>query len=93
MELRTRSLSSLALTFFIGLGQFAHCVAGSGEVLVAVLTHQVFWSAYLRWLAIALSDNVCGGIVVVTLLRYGQVILDSRGEKAVAGDTAQHDSK
>ena len=29
------------LTFVVGIGGFAHCIAGSGEVLAAVLTHQI----------------------------------------------------
>jgi formate/nitrite transporter FocA (FNT family) len=72
-----------ALTFFIGLGHFAHCIAGSGEVLTAVLMHQVAWSDYLRWLALAVFGNVSGGVVIVTLLEYGQVIADEAGEKAI----------
>lgn len=79
-----------ALTFLIGLGHFAHCIAGSGEVLTAVLTHQVAWSGYLRWLAFAVAGNVCGGVLIVTLLEYGQVIADKAGEKAIIEDAKKH---
>ena len=65
-----------ALTFLIGLGQFAHCIAGSGEVLTAVLAHSVSWGNYFRWLAPAVAGNVSGGVFIVTLLQYGQVIAD-----------------
>jgi formate/nitrite transporter FocA (FNT family) len=79
-----------ALTFVIGLGHFAHCIAGSGEVLTAVLTHQVAWSGYLRWLAFAASGNICGGVLIVTLLESGQVIADRDGEKAIIEDAEKH---
>jgi formate/nitrite transporter FocA (FNT family) len=82
-----------ALTFVIGLGRFGHCIAGSGEVLTAVLTHQVAWSGYLHWLALAVLGNVSGGIIIVTLLEYGQVIADEAGEKAIEENTKEHDEK
>jgi formate/nitrite transporter FocA (FNT family) len=34
------------LTFIVGLGNFAHCIATSCEVLVAVLAHRAPWIAY-----------------------------------------------
>ena len=79
-----------ALTFVIGLGHFAHCIAGSAEVLTAVFTHQVAWIGYLRWLVLAVAGNVSGGVVIVTLLEYGQVIADKSGEKAIAEDAEKH---
>jgi formate/nitrite transporter FocA (FNT family) len=79
-----------ALTFLIGLGHFAHCIAGSGEVLTAVLTHQVSWMEYVQWLALAVAGNVSGGVIIVTLLEYGQVIADTEGEKAITEDAENH---
>jgi formate/nitrite transporter FocA (FNT family) len=79
-----------ALTFFIGLGHFAHCIAGSGEVLTAVLTHQVAWRGYFHWLALAVAGNISGGVIIVTLLEYGQVIADKEGEKAITEDAQAH---
>jgi formate/nitrite transporter FocA (FNT family) len=79
-----------ALTFFIGLGHFAHCIAGSGEVLTAVLTHHVSWIEYFHWLALAVTGNLSGGVIIVTLLEYGQVIADTEGEKAIIEDTKKH---
>ena len=79
-----------ALTFLIGLGHFAHCIAGSGEVLTAVLTHQVAWSGYFRWLALAVAGNISGGVIIVTLLEYGQVIADEEGKNAVTEDAEKH---
>ncbi len=62
------------LTFLVGLGNFAHCIATSGEILVAVLTHHAAWQAYPRWFFPAVAGNICGGVGMVTLLEYGQVI-------------------
>jgi formate/nitrite transporter FocA (FNT family) len=64
------------LTFVVGAGHFAHCIATSGEILVAVLSHAIPASAYLRWILPAVLGNICGGVLLVTLLEYGQVKLD-----------------
>ncbi|HVG26108.1 MAG TPA: formate/nitrite transporter family protein [Acidobacteriaceae bacterium] len=63
------------LTFVVGLGNFAHCIATSGEILSAVLAGQLALGSYLYWLLLAVAGNVCGGVVMVTLLEYGQAIL------------------
>jgi formate/nitrite transporter FocA (FNT family) len=64
------------LAFIVGLGHFAHCIATSGEILTAVLNHQTSLAAYFRWLLPAVSGNITGGVLLVTLLEYGQVKLD-----------------
>jgi formate-nitrite transporter family protein len=61
------------LTFVVGLGDFAHCVATSGEMLAAVLDHQLAISRYGAWLLPATLGNIVGGVLLVTLLEYGQV--------------------
>ena len=68
------------LTFIVGLGNFAHCIATSGEVFVAILTHHAAWSAYPRWFFPAVSGNICGGVLLVTILEYGQVIYGGDAE-------------
>ena len=60
-------------TFVVGLGHFAHCIATSGEILAAVLTGQSSAVGYFGWLLPATLGNVVGGVVLVTLLEYGQV--------------------
>jgi formate/nitrite transporter FocA (FNT family) len=60
------------LTFVVGLGGFAHCIATSGEILAAVLTHQLGVLDYCRWIVPAVAGNICGGVLLVTLLEYGQ---------------------
>jgi formate/nitrite transporter FocA (FNT family) len=62
------------LTFLVGLGSFAHCIATSGEVFVAVLTGRAPWFAYPQWFFPAVAGNICGGVGLVTILEYGQVM-------------------
>lgn len=68
------------LTFMVGLGNFAHCIATSCEVLVAVLAHRAPWSVYPVWFFPAVLGNICGGVGLVTLLEYGQVIYGGDNE-------------
>jgi formate/nitrite transporter FocA (FNT family) len=76
------------LTFIVGLGNFAHCIATSGEVLVAVLTHRASWLAYPTWLLPAVMGNICGGVGLVTILEYGQVIYGGDAESRKGGKPA-----
>ncbi|HZC42665.1 MAG TPA: formate/nitrite transporter family protein [Acidobacteriaceae bacterium] len=61
------------LTFLVGAGHFAHCIASSGEILAAVLQHEVTAAQYFWWLLPAVLGNITGGVLIVTLLEYGQV--------------------
>jgi formate/nitrite transporter FocA (FNT family) len=61
------------LTFVVGVGHFAHCIASSGEIMSAVFAGAVPLSRYLWWLLIATSGNILGGVLIVTLLNFGQV--------------------
>jgi formate/nitrite transporter FocA (FNT family) len=67
------------LTFVVGIGHFAHCVASSGEIMSAVFAGQVSFIRYLQWLGTATSGNIVGGVVFVTLLNFGQVKLGESG--------------
>lgn len=59
----------------IPAGGLVHCIAGSSEVLISVFAQQTSWEEYLfRFLIPATLGNTIGGIVLVTLLNYGQVI-------------------
>ena len=71
------------LTYIVGLGGFAHCVASSCEIFVAVLTHHAAWSAYGGWLAPAVAGNICGGVGLVTILEYGQAVYGKAVEERV----------
>lgn len=62
------------LTYIVGLGNFSHCIATSCEIFVTILTHHADWMAYPKWFIPAVSGNICGGVGLVTILEYGQVI-------------------
>ncbi len=70
------------LAFVVGLGNFAHCIAASGEVFAAILTGRAPWVAFPTWFFPAVAGNICGGVGMVTLLEYGQVIIggDAKAE-------------
>lgn len=61
------------LTFVVGLGHFAHCIASSGEILTSVMRGQVAVGHYAYWLLFATVGNICGGVIFVTVLNFGQV--------------------
>jgi formate/nitrite transporter FocA (FNT family) len=61
------------LTFVVGIGHFAHCIASSGEIMSAVFAGQISFGHYLHWLVVATSGNIVGGVFIVTLLNFGQV--------------------
>ncbi len=60
-------------TFLVGAGNFAHCIAGSSEILAAVLRGSVSMAQFASWFVAATLGNIIGGIVIVALLNYGQV--------------------
>jgi formate/nitrite transporter FocA (FNT family) len=62
------------MTFVVGAAGLAHCIAGSGEALCAVLAGQVAGGTYVGWLVAATLGNSVGGVLIVSLLNYGQVI-------------------
>jgi formate-nitrite transporter family protein len=66
------------LTFVVGAGKFAHCIAGSGEALTAVMAGRVPLTSYLAWLGTATLGNTLGGVFIVSLLNYGQVVGSTR---------------
>jgi formate/nitrite transporter FocA (FNT family) len=65
------------LTFVVGIGGFAHCIATSGEILVAVARGDATIGSYLQWLLPAALGNICGGVFIVSLLNWGQVFAGS----------------
>src|SRR5579862_3821133 len=61
------------MTFVVGIGHFSHCIASSGEIMAAVFAGSVTFAHYLYWLSLATAGNVLGGVLIVTLLNFGQV--------------------
>lgn len=63
----------ILITYIIGLAGLAHSIAGSSEVLAAVVAGRLPVTSYLTWISAALLGNVVGGVGIVALLNYGQV--------------------
>lgn len=61
------------VTYVVGLGHFAHCIAASGEILSAVVAGRATVTGYGHWLGFATLGNIAGGVTIVSLLNYGQV--------------------
>jgi len=81
------------LAFVVGLGNFAHSIATSGEILAAVLIGKATWSSYGIWLLLAVAGNICGGVGMVTLLEYGQVIYGKDAEAEAIAPVVKEESK
>jgi formate-nitrite transporter family protein len=65
----------IIVTYLVGLGGFAHIVAGSVEVFYLATTGEVSWTHALGgWLIPVLLGNVCGGLALVAALNHAQVV-------------------
>lgn len=63
------------LAFLIPAAGLVHCVAGSSEALVSVFAGETSFYEYLfTFLVPTTLGNIVGGVVLVALLNYGQVI-------------------
>lgn len=60
-------------TLIVGLGHFSHGIATSDEILSAVVHGDLPAAVYFHWLLLATLGNIVGGVVIVSLLNYGQV--------------------
>ncbi len=81
------------LAFVVGLGNFAHCIAASGEVFAAILTGRAPWIAFPEWFLPAVAGNICGGVGMVTLLEYGQVIIGKDSESEALPPAVKEEPK
>lgn len=62
------------LSALIPVAGLTHCVAGSSSVLMGVLSGEVSVGEYLGGFMLPTTlGNIVGGVVLVTLLNYGQV--------------------
>jgi formate/nitrite transporter FocA (FNT family) len=61
------------LTFVVGAAHLSHCIASSGEIMTAVFAKSLLLSHYAHWLVPATLGNIVGGVVIVSVLNYGQV--------------------
>lgn len=64
------------ITFVIGLGGLAHCIAGAVGIFCALIdgSGAVDWVGGLMFLAIATLGNTIGGSIFVGLLKYSYVV-------------------
>lgn len=70
------------LILLIPVAGLVHSIAGSAEVLITVFAGAVSWSEYfLGFLAPATLGNVIGGVVLVSVLNYAQVMGSDKAKK------------
>ncbi len=75
------------LVSLIPAAGLTHCIAGSAEVLMAVFGGEVSFGEYLGGFLIPTTlGNTIGGVFLVTLLNYAQVI-GSKKKTSLAGYT------
>ncbi len=76
----------LIITYVVGLGGFAHIIAGSVDVMYLASAGQIAWTSYLGgFLAPTLIGNVIGGVALVAALNFAQVSSETLG----AGERSQ----
>ncbi len=68
----------IIITYVIGLGGFAHIIAGSIETLYVVLSGEATWAAFTgKFFLPALLGNTLGGVTLVAVVNYAQVASDN----------------
>ena len=78
-----------SLAFLIPAAGLTHCIAGSSEFLISVFSGEESWAEYLfGFLVPTTLGNTVGGVILVALLNYGQV-MGSRAKTTLSGVTDQ----
>jgi formate/nitrite transporter FocA (FNT family) len=73
----------LLITYVIGLGGFAHIIAGSTEAFYAVFAGEIAITDYaLNFFVPVLLGNVIGGTALVAIVNHAQVRDEVTGEEA-----------
>jgi formate/nitrite transporter FocA (FNT family) len=68
------------MTYLVGIGGFAHVIAGATEVFYAAIRGAATWRhALFGYLAPTLVGNVLGGVTLVTALNHAQATNDEPG--------------
>ena len=68
----------IILTYVVGIGQFAHIIAGSVETLYVVATGQrTAWDYLVRFFLPALTGNIVGGVSLVAAVAHAQIVAES----------------
>ncbi|MDX1542064.1 MAG: formate/nitrite transporter family protein, partial [Geminicoccaceae bacterium] len=77
-----RVLVILLITYVIGLGGFAHIIAGSTEAFYAVFAGELSFADYLfGYFVPVLLGNVVGGTALVAIVNHAQVRDEVTGEE------------
>ena len=80
-----------SLAFLIPAAGLTHCIAGSSEFLMSVFSGEQTWGAYLGGFLLPTTlGNTIGGVILVALLNYGQV-MGSRAKTSLSGVTDRGD--
>ena len=80
-----------SLAFLIPAAGLTHCIAGSTEFLISVLSGKEGWGGYLGGFLVPTTlGNTVGGVILVALLNYGQV-MGSKAKTALSGVTDRGD--
>jgi formate/nitrite transporter FocA (FNT family) len=74
---QSRPLVIVVITYIVGLAGFSHIVAGSVDALYLVAIGNLSFGAYAFGFALPVFiGNVIGGVALVALLNYGQVVAE-----------------
>lgn len=60
--------------FVVGAAHLAHCIASSAEALNAAVVGDLAATRFLGWLSAATLGNIVGGVMIVAILNYAQVV-------------------
>lgn len=68
----------ILITYVVGLGGFAHIIAGSVDVLYLVNTGAISWLTYfIGFMLPTLIGNIIGGVSLVAALNFAQVTAET----------------
>lgn len=82
----SRPMVIIILTFLVGLGGFAHIIAGSVEIFYLLTTGAASWAHGIGgWLVPTLIGNILGGLSLVAALNHAQVTAGG-GEEGKSSD-------
>jgi formate-nitrite transporter family protein len=74
------------MTYLIGIGGFAHVIAGTAESVTLALDGQLSWPAMLMGFTLpALVGNIVGGTLLFALLSHAQVMHEGGGTGDASG--------